>query len=1219
MTIPPIGFDFYTRALEDLRRSRQANDPRRIRRLPPVTVTAQPPEPDPMDAPLRAMLNLGAPVVQGTLDATAGLARGATRLSRLAGLPGDTPERIGQRATLASQRVGDVIAERAAPRNAADIAARVIGSAALPVAVGVANPVAGLALTGAMSAGNRNQSGTAALADATGNATLRRVADVPGTRALSDVALDRVADVALPLMGGMLRQTRPRRAPSGRILPPANDVVAGTIGGAAGLAVDQDGEINTSDVLRAGLGAAAGVAGGRAIQGARQWSASRAGRESLERQSAGPTVDIDFDGSITKASTVKPWSERARNFIDSVADRQRPLDRVGEAMEQQGTPITRSPRRFLNRALSSDDAVNRALKEGVPDFATRESLPVSYASVFGPLGRNPAKVREALQFAVESRLVGRGADAFRGDTERLANAQANVARLAQNPENVAFTQRLEQYVDALGKYAVDSGLWTPDQWQAFKASDAVYIPFRRILQGVGTGKGMGRPRDMKNVGDGVKRFKGARSLPLSNPAEALADYTASVIRRADAYAVGASLFDNPEVAGLRVIPATDPRAQKAVAAEAAASEAASAAGHPVDPKAASAATALHWRPSMSDERIIWKNNPDGTKTYAIVENAGLLNALEGLDAQTALPVLGTLKRIVTATATGINPRFSFATAPARDLWDVFTKNRGVTLGDLAVGYREAFRQVASELTGGRISPSGLADAFGAEGLSGTSIYAHRTNPERIAHELAPTSVGQLVATPARAAFSAPLRALERAGAATDLAPRLAVGRAAARRAAAGGADDVEQRVAGALAGAQATVDFRRTASDPTAAFLERTVPYFGAAMRSTVRWARAAKDDPKRVLAMQGLGATAAALAWALRQDDAEEAEEATDRPVTERASNLVFSTGRGQRPVKLPIPQELGPVVAATNLALSQLSRDDPNAAQVLRQSLLRMLPPGISEVTETATSPDLQGPADVLASIPRALPGIGEAVDVAANRGYGNRPIVPRDLAELPAPLRDRGDNPAVYQVAAAGARRMGLENTDAIALRYMARGMLGATEPLIAAAAEPVARALGGREAQPTVPVGALDDPLNPASAFVGRRVPATSEAEVAYYRMRDEVKRLMQGGRAVGKRLEQGTAVERDGDGLAEARQRLQERYGITDPQAMLQAIESTDEQIAAMRTMETAVRNAVAGGLVVDGRRVTAADARRVLDNLRAQRFALFRDFMGAARSAREDQ
>lgn len=204
----PEGFDFYTRALADLRRSAQENDPRRIRQLPPATVTARMPEPDPMDAPLRAMLNLGAPVIQSTFDATAGLARGATRLSRLAGLPGDLPESIGQRATLASQRVGNVIEERAAPRNAADVAARIVGSAALPVAGAIVSPALGLGVTGAMSAGNPEQSGTRMLADATGNETLRRMAGNAGIRAASDVAFDRIVDAALPLAVGSLRKAK---------------------------------------------------------------------------------------------------------------------------------------------------------------------------------------------------------------------------------------------------------------------------------------------------------------------------------------------------------------------------------------------------------------------------------------------------------------------------------------------------------------------------------------------------------------------------------------------------------------------------------------------------------------------------------------------------------------------------------------------------------------------------------------------------------------------------------------------------------------------------------------------------------------------------------------------------------------------------------------------------------------------------------------------------
>ncbi len=207
MSWPGSGFDFFTQARELLERSARENDPRRIRRLPAITVRADAVEPDAIDAPLRALLNLGAPVAQSGLDATAGVARGIASAARRLGLPGgDAAEQVDQSATRARQRMEDVMAERMAPRSKVDQAARFVGSAALPVAAAVANPVAGLAVTGAMSAGNRNQSGTAALADLTGSETLRALSDKTVTRAAADVALDRVADVALPLAVGSLKK-----------------------------------------------------------------------------------------------------------------------------------------------------------------------------------------------------------------------------------------------------------------------------------------------------------------------------------------------------------------------------------------------------------------------------------------------------------------------------------------------------------------------------------------------------------------------------------------------------------------------------------------------------------------------------------------------------------------------------------------------------------------------------------------------------------------------------------------------------------------------------------------------------------------------------------------------------------------------------------------------------------------------------------------------------
>src|SRR5574337_617992 len=80
---------------------------------------------------------------------------------------------------------------------------------------------------------------------------------------------------------------------------------------------------------------------------------------------------------------------------------------------------------------------------------------------------------------------------------------------------------------------------------AWQASDVLFVPYRRLLDGLArlaTTQGARGARGLVNVTSGVEVFLGSRRA-LANPALALAEYTDAIIRRADAYRIGASLFD----------------------------------------------------------------------------------------------------------------------------------------------------------------------------------------------------------------------------------------------------------------------------------------------------------------------------------------------------------------------------------------------------------------------------------------------------------------------------------------------------------------------------------------------------------------------------------------------------------------------------------------------------------------------------------------------------
>lgn len=818
---------------------------------------------------------------------------------------------------------------------------------------------------------------------------------------------------------------------------------------------------------------------------------------------AAAAQDIDFDGAKAVAQAkIEAGGLRTRlqRWADAAADQTRAIDRLSRKAVEKGMPPERSPEYELALSYNSEDTIRRALYEapematthGVLDPITREPMGPTLESVVKPLSKNPEKVRQAFTYVVALRKVGRGLQATAGSEAELHAAVAAVEALGQVPLYRQFAQDLEAHLNAIGRYAVRSGLWTPELWEKLKHSDLFYIPFQRLMTHIEpppstTTYGTKRA----NVSTGIESFEGSRRF-LANPVEAVAGYDARIIKRADAARVGAAVIDaivqhlgDEGKAILTPLSENSPEVRAFTAAAVRQNLAKSG----LTPAEAGMVGDLSTPIIDAHNPVVWRySRATGAKEYYLLHQPDLYKALMATRADSPLgqgalmTAFRLARRIMTVTNTGINPRFALGLNIARDVPQAVMQNPGMRLSDILVAAREALKA-----TFGR---SDFADLMARHGLGSASIFAHNINPEAAARKLAPVTQGQKRVQQLKSLAVLPkaLELLERVGAASDLVGRLSAARARQRALDKSGATSRGAAAGGAVAGMRGTVNFNRRSGIRALQVLEQTVPFFGASVRSIVRATEAIDEVPGRV------GATAAILTllvlaeWAYASRDTKRREQMVDRPATERDRFLQFGG------VRYPLPQEMAVVVAGLRSALAQVTHDDPDHAQQLKEAIYNLLPPVVSDLVQ----------GDVIAP----WPGWREVQEIARNKAsYGQRPIVPERLKDLPPSLQRSESTSPTFDVLASLARKEaslpvvgipGLADTSPLAAEHLVRGFLGNMTPLLTTVTDAIlVRTSEGHALPVTIPAPLATHPLNPASAFLVREPPSRTASESWFY--------------------------------------------------------------------------------------------------------------------------
>lgn len=1003
--------------------------------------------------------------------------------------------------------------------------------------------------------------------------------------------------------GEGLRRTAQWVAKNPAIRAPA---VGAVLGGAYGAATDEEGRLR-------GLarGALAGSAIGMGVPLAKTLlaktrpfalgSAGEAAQQSMLNM-------IDFSGQKAReaAKPVGGWRNTFRRWAQEGAEGTRPIRKLGEKSETLGQAPETSAATQLNLRLNTEDTIRRALyksfgqhQAGVLDPITRKPQEGGYSleSVMEPLGGDFKRIQQGWAYAVAKRIVGRAERAepgqeaaiVGGDMQKLADARTTVQALERHPEIREFAKRLDRFNEQVLTYARDSGLLTDAQFSALRNSDALYVPFKRVmtdfLHAHGDTNVSGLLKQLVNVNPAIKRIMGSER-DIQNLAKTMVRSVAEMIRRADSYRVGAAVIDAVEngnfgEAGhaiLTKIDANDPRVKKmTIEAEKAFRE------HGLDEQGAEAMGDLV---DAIDEHnpVIWKwvhdvdrnGNPIQRKQYYIIHDKPLYRAFGALNSDSpsygaVMNMLTGLRRAATVTATGINPRFALATNLLRDVPDVVTKNARIRPIDFATAFIETVKST--------VGRSAVADEAARWGASNASQYQHNLNPDIVAGTLSPTSRAELVKTQAKRLLASPIEAMERVGAASDLYTRLVAYNAAKRAALQAGYTEAGASALSARTAARATVDFR---SQPANAFIRqasRIVPFLGASLKAAVRYGEAMSEHPGRVAATTAITVLATTLE-AMYAMKVGTRKQDVDRPASERARKLQFGH------VSIPLSQEQMVVAAATRAGIAQLQKDDPDALKQFYEAVWNVLPSGV----------------DALAQGIPPIPGLQQITEIGYNKtAFGQRPVVPRRFEEtLPEEVRYETTAPTFDVMAAAG-RKLGASTMNPLQAEHLTRGVFNQFTPAITAVLDPLATRIMGREANKTIAPSLAEHPLNPASAVYRASPPARTQSEAWYYQLRDQRTKAQNALRDKEKALELATNPIAKLRIMDEGRTLYAKYADVIGNENTQQWFTAVDDMMKQAKEAETQVRTLFEAG------QLNNQQARQALNNIRAQRQEMLRN------------
>jgi GNAT superfamily N-acetyltransferase len=579
------------------------------------------------------------------------------------------------------------------------------------------------------------------------------------------------------------------------------------------------------------------------------------------------------------------------------------------------------------------------IRFGTFDFNTYKDNGRPLAEILKPFDADPDGFRAYLAGKRHLELKGRGIDSGMPDAEATAVVKAGSAKY-----DAAATELVE-YQNRVTAYLRDSGIISPELYNAMTQANQAYVPFYRLTDEGGGAKGAGR-----DVWNPIKAIEGSDKA-IADPLESILRNTFTYVSLAEKNAVNVKIADFAAAAG----PAGEAYAKK-VPAKVAPTEVTEAetakflADRGLDPALAEAFTVFRAQREALDENQIAVYRDGKREVYEV--DPKLAEALKGTDpysANFALQMASMPAKWLRAGVT-VMPDY-MARNILRDQVTafVFSKEGYIPFVDMALGM-------------GEIGAKGEAwrNFLKGGGLNAAMVSVDRDYLNNEVYKLDPSAT--------KRAWNVvnPLEALRRASEFAENATRVGQMRRATKKY----GDDKAGVQEAAYSSREVTQDFLRMGMQMKA--LNHMTAFLATHVGGLDRAVRAAKDNPVAFTTKTALAITLPSVLLYLANKDEEWYKE-----LPQREKDLYWHFEIGGTHMKVPKPHEVGLMFGSTiERALAAFEADDPRAFSEFATSLQNTLVP---DAIPTAALPVLEQVADhsfytgrnlIPLSLERALP---------------------------------------------------------------------------------------------------------------------------------------------------------------------------------------------------------------------------------------------------------
>jgi hypothetical protein len=243
---------------------------------------------------------------------------------------------------------------------------------------------------------------------------------------------------------------------------------------------------------------------------------------------------ISFDESVRNRPTA---DDLYTQFVDQLHPLEMAVNQITQGRHLQ---FTDNPYILARLFAGWTGKADTFLQHSPFDFNNYGFFGKSFKDIMKPIGNRTqefsAYIRSFRDVELNKRNIETGVD--------TKTAKKTISEQA-SPEFEQARKELGEYQDALLKYMLDGGILSEEKYNDFKNMNRYYVPFFRWAE---TKKSGGRQRGFANLFSPIKRIKGS-GLEIIDPLESIVKNTYTLIEMVERNEVGRALAKLSEVEG----------------------------------------------------------------------------------------------------------------------------------------------------------------------------------------------------------------------------------------------------------------------------------------------------------------------------------------------------------------------------------------------------------------------------------------------------------------------------------------------------------------------------------------------------------------------------------------------------------------------------------------------------------------------------------------------